>query len=168
MKTHSTFHTLIFLLVVLTFSAPFFALAQQNFMQLEVSKVDAAQDANAVWLEAKEAAEREASNAVNKRSSACVAGYAVAGCTLGALAGCAVGSLFPDNSAYSSIAPGIPSDGMIAGTLIGGIIGLLVPLALTYGSPSNPQPKRLLGKSPEYVESYVNAYKLKVLSLQAK
>ena len=161
------FHTLIILTIVLTFSAPFFAGAQQNFMQLEVSKAGAAQDANAVSLEAKDAAERDASNAVNKSSSACVAGYAVAGCIVGALVGCAVGSLFPDTSAYSSMTWTIP-DGVVAGTLIGGVIGLIVSSALASGSPSNPQPKRLLGKSPEYVESYANAYKVKVLSLRAK
>ena len=112
------FHTLVFFMAVLTFSAPFFAHAQQNFVQLEVSKAGAAQDVNAVSLEAKDAAERDASNAVNKSSSGCVAGYAVAGCLVGALVGCAVGSLFPDTSAYSSMTWTIP-DGMAAGTIIG-------------------------------------------------
>ncbi len=168
MGTRFMFHTLVLFMAVLTFSAPFFAFAQQNFMQLEVSKAGAAQDANAVSFEAKDAAERDASNAVNKRSPGCVAGYAVAGCILGALVGCAVGSLFPDTSAYSSMTWTIP-DGVAAGTIIGGVIGFIVSSTLaSSGSPSNPQPKQLLGKSPEYVESYANAYKVKVLSLRAK
>ena len=167
MRTRFMFHTLVFFMAVLTFSAPFFALAQQNFMQLEVSKAGAVQDANAVRLDAKDAAERDASNAVNKSSAGCVAGYAVAGCMVGALVGCAVGSLFPDTSGYSSATWTIP-DGMAAGTIIGGVIGFIVSSALASGSPSNSQPKQLLGKSPEYVESYANAYKLKVLSLRAK
>ena len=95
-------------------------------------------------------------------------GWALAGCIVGALVGCIVGSFFPDTSGYSSIAPAVPSDGMIAGTLIGGVIGFLVPIALVSGSPSNPQPKRLLGKSPEYVESYTDAYRVKAQSLRTK
>lgn len=167
MRIHSTFRTLIILTIVLTFSVPFFACAQHNFMEFEVSKTAAAQHANAVSLEAKAAAEQDASNAVNKRSSDRVVGYAVAGCIVGAFVGCAVGSLFPDTSGYSSMTWTI-SDGMAAGTLIGGVIGCIVPIALTSGSPSNPQPKRLLGKLPEYVESYTNAYKVKVRSLRTK
>ena len=158
MRIHSMFHTLIVLTIALIFNAPCISLAQQNFMQLEVSKAAAAQDTNAVRLEAKAAAERNASNDANKNSRARVSGYALAGCIVGALVGCVVGSYFPDTSAYSSMAPAIPSDGMIAGTLIGGAIGCLVPLTLASQSQSNPQPKQLLGKSPEYVEVYTNAY----------
>jgi F0F1-type ATP synthase assembly protein I len=166
MRNHFMFHTLVFFMAVLTFSVPFGTLAQQNPVQTEAI-AGVAQEANVVHLAAKAAAEKDANNDVNKSSSGHVAGYAVAGCIVGALVGCAVGSLFPDNSAYSSMTWTIP-DGMVAGTLIGGVIGLIVSSALASSFPSNPQPKRLLGKSPEYVESYANAYKVKVLSLRAK
>ncbi len=160
------FHTLIVLTTVLTLSAPFVALAQQNPTQTAVT-----QDANGLNLEIKAAAERDARKDLNKNSGFLVSGSALAGCIIGALVGCLVGSSFPDTSGYSSMTWTIP-DGMIAGTLIGGIIGgtvgCLVPLSLASRSQSNLQPKRFLGKSPEYVESYTNTYKLKALSLQAK
>ncbi len=166
------FHILIVFTTVLTFSAPFVTLAQENPGQTEVSEASAAQDTNALRLEVKAAAEQDVSNDLNKNLGFPVIGYALVGSIIGALAGCLVGSSFPDTSGYSSIAPAIPSDGMIAGTLIGGIIGgtvgCLVPLSQTSQPQSNPQPKRFLGKSPEYLEFYTNAYKLKARSLQAK
>ena len=33
-----------------------------------------------------------------------------------------------------------------------------------YGSPSNPPPERLIGKSPEYVRAYAHAYKARIRS----
>ena len=161
------FHTLIVFTTVLTFSAPFVTLAQQNPTQTAIT-----QDANALRLEVKAAAEQDARNDLNKDLGFRVGGCAIAGFIIGALVGCLVGSSFPDTSGYSSIAPAIPSDGMIAGTLIGGIIGgtvgCLVPLSQTSRSQSSLQPNRFLGKSPEYVESYTSAYKLKARSLQVK
>lgn len=165
------FHTLIVFTTLLTFSAPFVTLAQQNLTQIE-AQAAVTKEADALRLEVKDAAEQDASNDLNKNSGFSTIGYALVGSIIGALAGCLVGSSFPDTSGYSSIAPATPSDGMIAGTLIGGIIGgtvgCLIPLSLASQSQSNPQPKRFLGKSPEYLEFYTNAYKLRARSLQVK
>ena len=53
------FHTLVILMVVLTFSTSFVTLAQQSPVLTEVSETAVAQNANAVVLEAKAAAERD-------------------------------------------------------------------------------------------------------------
>ena len=59
------FHTLVVLMVVLTFSTSFATLAQQNPVLTEVSKT-AAQNPNTVALEAKAAAEQDASKDTNE------------------------------------------------------------------------------------------------------
>ena len=46
-----------------------------------------------------------------------------------------------------------------------GTLSLLVPY---YIRPSNPPPERLIGKSPEYVKFYANAYRAKMRSYQVK
>ena len=46
-----------------------------------------------------------------------------------------------------------------------GTLSLLVPY---YIRPSNPPPERLIGKSPEYVKSYADAYRAKMRSYQIK
>lgn len=46
-----------------------------------------------------------------------------------------------------------------------GTLSLLVPY---YSRPSNPPPERLIGKSPEYVTFYADAYRAKMGSYQLK
>lgn len=71
MRIMSTFHTLVVLMIVLTFSTSFVTLAQQNPVLTEVSKTAAAQKANAV-VEAKAAAERDASKDTNEPLWFCI------------------------------------------------------------------------------------------------
>jgi len=65
-----------------------------------------------------------------------------------------------------------PTEGMMIGCLIGGCIGFAIPPILR--SSNNPSirpslsPKRLLGKSPEYVEFYTDTYREKARSLRTK
>ena len=46
-----------------------------------------------------------------------------------------------------------------------GTLSLLVPYHIR---PLNPPPERLIGKSPEYVKSYADAYRAKMRSYQTK
>ena len=50
----------------------------------------------------------------------------------------------------------------------GGLIGGLAPLLGIYTYQGNPHPERLVGKSPEYVESYTDTYIAKSRSLRTK
>ena len=46
-----------------------------------------------------------------------------------------------------------------------GVLSLLIPYHIR---PPNPPPERLIGKSPEYVKFYADAYRLKMRSYQIK
>ncbi|MXZ01778.1 hypothetical protein F4Y93_14470 [Candidatus Poribacteria bacterium] len=54
---------------------------------------------------------------------------------------------------------------MIASMSALGTLSLLVPY---YIRPPNPPPERLIGKSPEYVTFYADAYRAKMGSYQIK
>ena len=103
---------------------------------------------NSVQAEAITTAEQDAINDVNKLS------WFVAGCAalsvggpVGALAGYTV-----SNS---------------AGTLIGGAAaGVLVPLIWIDTYEPNLPPNRFIGKSPEYIEFYTDAYRKQAKSLR--
>jgi hypothetical protein len=64
MKISSTFHVSALLMAVLTFSMPFVTLAQQNSVQADIGGAE--NDAKSVILEAKAAAELDASSDVNQ------------------------------------------------------------------------------------------------------
>ena len=168
MRTHVTFHTLVVLIAVLTLSAPFRTIAQQNSVRIE-AETAAAQDANVVRLAAKAGTPQEASNDANKRSTrmtaVCVGG-AIGG-LIGCLVGTALGSADPQPTL--GFAPLLDFDErpIILGS-IGCVVGALISLGVTHNSPSSPSPKRLLGKSPEYVEFYTDAYRKKTRSLRTK
>lgn len=156
------FHTLIVFTTVLTFSAPFVTLAQQNPAQTV-----ATQDANVLKLEVKAAAEQDARNDLNKPLWF-IAGMTAVGCAMiGGVVGCLVGNAIDSGGGGLGFAPLLDfSDSAGIGGLIGLTAGALVPLMVTYYYQSNPPPERLLGKSPEYVESYTNAYKAKTRQLR--
>ena len=151
-------------MVVLTFSTSFVTLAQQNPVLTEVSKTAAAQNANAVALEAKAAAEQDASKDTNEPLWFCIGGtlpFAFSSTFLGGLmilnpSEFTGGILFADETA----------------ACIGGFVYLalgascitIVSRGIFAETP--PPPNRLIGKSPEYVESYLNAYKRKVRTLR--
>ena len=158
------FHTLVILMVVLTFSTSFVTLAQQNPVLTEVSKTAAAQNANAV-AEAKAAAERDASKDTNKLLWFCIGGTLPWALVYGFMGG----HMIQNPSEYTGgwVINFEEHEALACG------IGLLALSASCIGIASRgifaktpPPPERLIGKSPEYVESYLNAYKRKVRTLR--
>ena len=126
MKINSTFHVLVFLMVVLTFSMPFITLAQENSTQ--VGSKDVVHQIPVDVL-AKASAERDAAADVNQFLwGAGTFGLAIIG-------GCLLGSI--------------------------GLLG-------SYLYEPSPPTSRLLGKSPEYILFYSDAYKAKARSVQAR
>lgn len=143
-------------MAVLTFHIPFVAFAQQNSIQIKTGTT-ASQETNTVKLEAGAVAEQDARSDTNKILwfGTGFAAFAI-GCPVGACTGCCVGSIVAPSYFYDSdsIAQGI-------GSLIGLTVGVLVPFIGIYRYQSHPSPERLIGKSPEYVEFYTDAYKAK-------
>ncbi len=149
-------YILVFWGTVLTFSAFFATLAQQNPVQSE-AETAAVQALNAVRLEAQAAAESDASSDINKLACFTAgAGAAIIG------GGCGLVYLVetyydPDFSQLAASVGGLASGVGIFATLIG-----------TYSYPPNPPPEKLIGKSPEYVMFYADAYRDKTRSLRIK
>ena len=121
MRTHATFYIFAVLMAVLTFSAPFVAIAQQNLAVLE-ARAMAAQDAE---------------SDVNKGV------WFGSGCLVSA------GTLL----VFLIVEEPTPEMCGLACLFHGA--ALAVPFVYSPPLPSS----RLLGKSPEYVESYTKAYK---------
>ena len=86
----------------------------------------------------------------------------VTGCASGILGGILIGDfdILPDD------VPPVESCG-IGGILVVGILAVPVCVHLYPHSPS-PPPERLLGKSPEYVAAYTQAYRSKATSLRKR
>ena len=170
MSRNVRFHVLVFCMAVLVFSLPFATYAQQNSVPVG-AETAAAQDANAIRLEAKVAAERDASSGINRPLwFGAGAGIAIVGGSIGACIGAAVGSIinpgtYSDDSFYPSYAL---SRAQCTGPFIGLAIGGLAPLIGIYTYQGNPHPERLVGKSPEYVESYTDTYKATTRSIRTK
>ena len=113
MKIKSTYHALVFFMVVLTFSMPFVTVAQDDQWKLE----------------ARVAAERDAE--VDAKQFLWIGGNFV----LGLVGGCVLGSV--------------------------GLLG-------AYLYEPVPPASRLMGKSPEYVLFYADAYKVRTRMLQLR
>ena len=165
MKIHIMFCRLVVFTVVLTFSFTFATLAQQNSEQTGVT---ATLNAEALRLEAKIAAEQDADSDINKLLWVGTGmGATVIGSTAFACVGCAIGSMInpePDDLfGYP-----LPNDTQMIATIIGCLVGGVVPLIGIFNYKQPPSPVRLIGKSPEYVEYYTNAYKSKMRSLRTK
>ena len=176
------FHTLVVLMVVLIFSTSFATLAQQNPVLTEVSKT-AAQNANTVALEAKTAAERDASKDTNEPAWFCIGGPTLLfGFGYGFMGGHMIlnaseytGGWVFDFEEHEARVFGV---GLLAlgasciGIVGGGIFAETPPppnssfLRRRIMPGITPPPDRLIGKSPEYVEFYLNAYKRKVRTLR--
>ena len=170
MRRDARFHVLVFCMAVLAFSLPFATYAQQDSVPV-AAETAAAQDANAIRLDAKVAAERHASLDINKLLwFGAGAGIAIVGGTIGTCIGCAVGSdINPGTSEQGFFFPSYaPSDAECIGSFIGMAIGGLAPLIGIYNYQGNPHPERLVGKSPEYVESYTAAYQATTRSIRTK
>jgi len=85
---------------------------------------------------------------------------AFTGCASGILAGYLMGDFLPDDI------PTIEGCG-IGGVLLFGILAAPICVHLYPHSPSPPL-ERLLGKTPEYVAAYTQAYRSKVISLRKR
>ena len=126
MKIRFMFHTSVTLMTILMLSIPFVALARQQPEQPEVPKPKATQDTNALILQAKINAERDANNDINKVSWFLAGNTPFIGAAAGALGGCYIGSTIDPINSLSWIPA--PSDGMVIGACIGGAVLSLVPL----------------------------------------
>ena len=146
-------HTFAALIFTLIFSMPLTILAQQKSVQTEISKTAAEQDRSTMILEIKAAAERDASSDIN-RFAWFGAGLSIAyiGAGLG-LAGCII-----VEEAYNT-------DGT-EGLFVGAATGVLLPIISILASPVHVPARRLIGKSPEYVELYTDAYQKKMWLLK--
>ena len=159
--------------ILLIFSMPFVTLAQQNPVQTE-AKIADVQDIDALRLEAKTAAEQDANNDSNTKLWFLVGvGICCIGSTAGGVAGFCVGSIINPKWDSSELYGGaaslpVPNTTQIVGTLVGVAVGVLGPPINIYNNPPSPPPERLIGKSPEYVKFYTDAYKVKVRSLRTK
>ena len=148
----SMFQKLIVLMIVLTLSIPFIALAQQNSVQAE----------------AEVSAERDASNDINEYLwFGAGVGVSAVAVPLGIIGGCVVGeSIAPSEPLAFLFIPN--GEGAIIGSLVGGVVAGLIPAYWIYTYESHLPPERLLGKSPEYVASYTDAYRSKARSIRRK
>ena len=168
MKNRSMFRVSAVLMFALTFSMPLTILAQQKSVQTEIFEADAVQDRNAMILEAQAAAERDASNDINRWAwFGAGLGIAYVGGGVGGLAGCIIGpsdDIVPPYFHYGLA----PNRGEAFGIFIGATTGVLLPIISIYTSPVYVPAQRLIGKSPEYVELYTDAYQKKMRSLKTK
>ena len=57
---------------------------------------------------------------------------------------------------------------LVIGGCVGCAVGLILPIQAIYKYQSPPPPGRLIGKSPEYVEFYTEAYMAKSRSIRTK
>ena len=84
------------------------------------------------------------------------------GSTAGCLLGCVVGSVLGGPSYESTNSQAYF---MFAGSVLCGVCA--VPIAVfRYPHNVTPPPERLLGKSPEYIEAYTQAYKSRTVFLR--
>ncbi len=170
MEIYVTFYGIVASIVILIFSMPFAAFAQQNPMRTEVSKTTAVKDEDAVRLTAKAAAEQDASGDINKLLwFGAGVGVCCIGGTIGGLTGALVGDLIapPADTGLGSLAPLLGfGDGAAVGCLVGVVAGVSIPFIGIHSYQANPPAERLLGKSPKYVEFYTDTYKSKTRSLR--
>lgn len=132
------------LMAALVFSDPFVVFAQQDSIEVQ-AKMDAERDANAD---------------VNRLL------WAGAGCLsflLGAAAGVVTGAAIIEGGNLLENT----EIGVLAGAVVGASTGCLFSLGIT-SRHSAPPPQRLLGKSPEYVDSYTTVYKTKIKQRRRK
>ena len=92
---------------------------------------------------------------------------AVGGAIIGAIGGCIGGTIVNSESGGGGVMI-LPNDEQMAGVGIGAIIGIIAPLVGMNFTGVKVPSQRLVGKSPEYVEAYTEAYKKKVRSEKAK
>ena len=140
-----------FMATLLLFGTMPVSLAQQNSLQSQ-AETDAHKDVNrdmkeSLWF---------LSGLVGSSAGA------VTGCASGFLGGYLIGgfNILPDD------VPAVESCG-IGGILLFGILAVPISVHLYPHSP-RPPPERLLGKTPEYVVAYTQAYRSKAISLRKR
>ena len=138
-----------FIVTLLLFSTMPISFAQQNIAQSQ-AETDAHKDVNrdmkeSLWF---------LSGLVGSSAGA------ISGCASGGLAGYLIGGFLPDD------VPAVESCG-IGGILLFGILAVPISVHLYPHSPRLP-PERLLGKTPEYVAAYTQAYRSKAISLRKR
>ena len=153
-------------MAALMFSMPFSTFAQQNVVSAKTAN-DTGSDGNTVILEAKAAAEQDASRDVNKLVwfGAGLVASSIIGWG-GASVGCLVGGQIDPPSGSGLLYTDTISDGQIIGTLVGLVVGASIPLILIYNYKPNPPSERFIGKSPEYIDHYTDAYRKKSRSIR--
>ncbi len=87
---------------------------------------------------------------------------AVTGCLSGILGGMLIG----DFNILPNDVPPVESCGL-GGILLFGILAVPISVHL-YPHTPRPPPERLLGKTPEYVDTYTQAYRSKTISLRKR
>ena len=172
MRICSIFYGIGASIVVLIFSMPFDAFAQQNPVRIEVSETTTAEDADAVRLAAEAASEQDARRDINKLLwFGAGAGVCCIGGAIGGLTGAFVGNLIapPADTGLGSLAPLLDfGDGAAVGCIVGSVAGVSIPFNWIYNYQTDPLPERLLGKSPQYVEFYTDTYRSKTRSLRGR
>lgn len=139
LKFRSLFLTI--LMVVLIFYSPYATLAEQISVERQ-AKQDAEADVNkSLWI-----------------STGCAV-------LLLPMLGLLAGSFVPQSSGSSFI--GI-NDQEAWGFSIGCAVGCLGPLTLISMYQQTPPPERFIGKSPEYIDVYTDAYKKRDRSLRVQ
>ncbi len=158
MKTNLTSRSslLALLMAVLIFSTSFTIFAEQK----------------SVEVQAKIAAERDAETDVNKLLWGSVGVPVGAFCSLVGAATIVIGALsavsneFIGAEATSSCITVLLLSEPAVCACVGLGCGLSLFTAIGITRPSNPPPERLIGKSPEYVDFYINAYRAKARRLK--
>ncbi len=145
MRTNLTFRLpfLALLMAALIFITPFTTLAQQK----------------SVEVQAKMAAKRDAETDTNKWLWTGVGFVPCFSVVLGVM----IGSLGPQSWSGSGYSV---SDQQGCGMLLGATVGCFIPLIAINAYRPGPHPERLLGKSPEYIDLYTDAYKTRIRLLR--
>ena len=136
---------------LLVFSMMPVSLAQQQSLQAE-AKADAHRDVNRDMRESLWFLSGLVGSSVG----------AVTGCLSGILGGMLIG----DFNILPNDVPPVESCGL-GGILLFGILAVPISVHL-YPHTPRPPPERLLGKTPEYVATYTQAYRSKTISLRKR
>ena len=158
------FHTLVILMIVLTFSAPFVILAQQNTTQPEVPK-DATQDVNVIKRQAIADAKQDAKNDHNITGSMCLGmSIPILSLTTGLLAGCAFGE--DASGGWYGYGAGRTVNPYAFASVA--VITTCFSSWTIYNYKLDPPTHRLIGQPLEYIDAYTDAYKKEKQILRIK
>ena len=140
-----------FMAILLIFSTMPVSLAQQDAVQAQAkadAKADMSDMSETMWF--------------------LLGGFgSTAGCLLGCAGGCLLGAQLDPYGGSDILLIPFPSQAGCAAGLAILLGGLAVPLGVhMYPHNATPPPKRLLGKSPEYIEAYTQIYKAEIASLR--